>query len=68
VYQDIFDHLEMQISKLERKPMQWKVDIRECLVKAKLKAASYYAKTKSPGGLLFGLGTCLNPYSKLNLF
>jgi len=68
VYQDMFDHLEMQSSTLERKPMQWKVDIREGLVKAKLKAASYYAKTESPRGLLFGIGTCLNPYCKLNLF
>jgi len=41
--------------------MQWKVDIREGLVKAKLKAASYYGKTESPRGLLFGIGTCLNP-------
>jgi len=68
VYQDIFDHLEMQISKLEQKRMQWKVDIREGLVKAKLKAASYYGKTESPRGLLFGIGTCLYPYCKLNLF
>jgi len=45
VYQDIFDDLEMQISKLERKRMQSKVDIREGLVKAKLKAAYYYGKT-----------------------
>jgi len=48
--------------------MQWKVDIREGLVKAKLKAASYYGKTDRPRGLLFGIGTCLNPYCKLNLF
>jgi len=68
VYQDIFDHLEMQISKLQQKRMQWKVDIREGLVKAKLKAASYYGKTEIPRGLLFGIGTCLNPYCKLNLF
>jgi len=68
VYQDIFDHLEMQISKLEQKWMQWKVDIPEGQVKAKLKAASYYGKTKSPIGLLFGIGTCLNPYCKHNLF
>jgi len=67
VYQDIFDHLEMQISKLERKRMQWKVDIRERLLKAKSKAASYYGKTESPRGLLFSIGTCLNPYCKLNL-
>jgi len=50
VYQDIFDHLEMPISKLERKRMQWEVDIREGLVKAKLKAASYYGKTESSLG------------------
>ena len=68
VYPDIFDHLEMQISKLEWKRMQWKVDIREGLVKAKLKAASYYGKTESTRGLLFGIGTCLNPYCKCNLF
>jgi len=68
VYQDIFDHLEMQIFKLEQKRMQWKVDIRESLVKAKLQAASYYGKTESSRGLLFGIGTCLNPYCKLNLF
>jgi len=68
VYQDIFDYLEMQISKLERKRMQWKVDIREALVKAKLQAACYDGKTESPRGILFGLGTDLNPYCKLNLF
>ena len=28
----------------------------------------YYGKTDSPRGLLFGIGTCLNPYCKLNLF
>jgi len=67
VYQDIFDHLDRQISKLERKGMQWKVDIGEGLVKAKLHAASYYGKTESPRGLLFGIGTCLNPSCKLNL-
>jgi len=48
--------------------MQWKVDIREGLVKATLKAASYYGKTESPRGLLSGIGTCLNPDCKLNLF
>jgi len=68
VYQDIFDHLEMQISKSERKRMQWNVDIHEGQVKGKLKAASYYGKTESPRGLLFGIRTCLNPYCKLNLF
>jgi len=68
VYQDIFDHLEMQISTLERKQRQWKVDIREGLVKAKLKAAPYHGKTKSLRGPLFGIETCLNPYCKLNLF
>jgi len=68
VYQDIFDHLELQISKLEQKRMQWKVHMREGLVKAKLKSASYYGKTESPRGLLFGIGTCLNPYCKLHLF
>jgi len=67
VYQDIFDYLEMQISKLERKRMQGKVDIREGLVKAKLKASSYYGKTESPRGLLLGIGACLNPYCKLNV-
>ena len=68
VYQDIFDHLESQIAKLERKRMQWKVDIREGLLRAKLKAAVYYGKTENPRGLLFSIGACLNPYSKLNLF
>jgi len=67
VYQDIFVHLEMQISKLERKRRQWKVDICEGLVKAKLKAAPYNGKTKSLRRLLFGIGTCLNPYCKLNI-
>jgi len=48
--------------------MQLKVDIGEGLVKAKLKAASYYGKMESPRGHLFGIGTCLNPYCKLTLF
>ena len=37
-------------------------------MKAKLKAASYYGKTESPRGLLFDIGTCLNPYCQLTLF
>ena len=37
-------------------------------MKVKLKGASYDGKTESPRGLLFGIGTCLNPYCKLNLF
>jgi len=37
-------------------------------VKAELKVASYCGKTESPRGLLFCIGTCLNPYCKLNLF
>jgi len=68
VYQDIFDYLEMQISKLEPKRMQWKVDICEGLVKAKLLAPSYNGKTTSPRGLRFGIGICLNAYCNLNLF
>jgi len=68
VYQEIFDDLEMQISRLERKQMQWKVNIREGLVKPKLKTASYYGKTESPTGLLFVIRTCLMPYCKLNIF
>jgi len=67
-YQDIFVYLEMQISQLERKWMQWKVDIREGLVKAKLKPASYYGKMQNPRGLLFSIRTCLNPYCKINRF
>ena len=48
--------------------MQWRVDIHESLVKGKLKAASYYGKTESSRGVLFGIGTCLNPYCKHHLF
>ena len=68
VHQDIFDHLEIQIEKLELKGMQCKVDIRQGLLKAKSKAAAYYGKRENPRGLLFGIGSCLNPDSKLNLF
>jgi len=68
VYQDIVHQFYMEISKLERKRMQWKVDIRQGLVKVKLKAAFYYGKTESPRGHSFGIGTCLNPDCKLNLF
>ena len=48
--------------------MQWKGDIREGLLRAKLKAAVYYGKTENPRGLLFGVGACLNPYSKIDVF
>jgi len=56
------------IAKLEGKGMQCKVDIREGLLKAKLKAAAYHGKTQGPRGVLFGIRACLNPYCKLNLF
>jgi len=58
----------MQISKLEWKPIQLKVGSREGLLKVTLKAASYYGTMESPSGLLLHIGTCLNPYCKLNLF
>ena len=37
-------------------------------MKVKLKAACCYGKTESPRGHWFGIGTCLNPDCKLNLF
>jgi len=48
--------------------MQWKVDIHEGLVKAKLRAASHYGKTECSRGVLFGIGTCLNPYCQYHHF
>jgi len=68
VYDTIFDHLDNQISILEKKRMRWKVDIRQALENARVKAAKYYGKTENPRGLLMALGVCLNPYSKLDLF
>ena len=68
VYDTIFDHLDNQITNLEKKRMRWKVDIREALEKARAKAAKYYGKTENPRGLLMALGLCLNPYCKLDLF
>lgn len=68
VYDCIFDHLDSQISMLEKKRLRWKVDIREALGKAREKASKYYSKTENPRGLLLALGACLNPYSKLDLF
>jgi len=68
VYQDTFDHLEMQISKFEQKGMQWKLNIHESLMNAQLKAVSYSGKTESPRGLLFAIRTCLNRDFKLNAF
>ena len=47
VYQDIFDNLEMQIAKLERKRMQWKVDICEGLLKVKLKGLLTMVRQKA---------------------
>jgi len=68
VYQDTFDHLEMEISTFEEKGMQWKLNIYERLMKAQLKAVSYYGKTESPRGLLFSIRTCLHRDFKLNAF
>jgi len=68
VYDTIFDHLDNQITALEKKRIRWKVEIREALEKARAKAAKYYGKTENPRGLLMALGVCLNPYSKLDLF
>src|SRR4051812_10537555 len=47
VYQDIFDHLELQITHLDRRSMHGKVDIREALIEAKDKAAVYYGKIEN---------------------
>ena len=64
----IFDHLDDQISNLEKKRMRWKVDIRQALYKAREKARKYYGKTENPRGLLLALGACLDPFSKLSIF
>ncbi len=48
VYDTIFNHLDDQISNLSNKWIQWKVDIREALEKAKRKVTLYYSKTTNP--------------------
>jgi hypothetical protein len=68
VYQEIFDHLEDQVEKLQNKRMRWKVDIRQALEKAIEKAKVHYGKTENPRGLLLGIAACLNPYCKLELY
>lgn len=66
VYDGVFSLLEMGIATLQKKRVQWKVDIRNALENAQQKARDYYSKTATPAGLLYGIGMCLNPYVKLS--
>jgi hypothetical protein len=68
VYNSLFDHLEDQITLLERKRVLWKVKIRDALKKGVAKLKEYYSKTQNTLGHLYAVATIIAPEHKLVFF
>jgi hypothetical protein len=68
IYNSIFDHLEDYITKLERKRIPWKVQLRNALIAAKEKLQKYYQQTSTIQGYVFAIATILSPAIKLTIF
>lgn len=67
-YDMLFDHLEHQIEKLQRKRIPWKIRLRESLEKGRDQLRRYYSKTKDDLGDIYGVATMLAPRYKTSFF
>jgi hypothetical protein len=68
IYNMLFDHIDRQIEKLQRKRLAWKVKMRQALETGRDKLSDYYAKTTGELGKLYSTATILNPQCKLDYF
>jgi hypothetical protein len=66
IYNRLFTHLETLETYLQKKHLPWKISIRSVVQSFIQKLQQYYAKTTYPRGLLYNLGTVLNPVQKLD--
>ena len=68
IYNELFDHIDRQFEKLQRKRTPWKVKMRHALQNAAAKLREYYSKTYEDLGYLYACATILAPQYKLKTF
>ena len=68
IYNRLFTHMEVIEETLKRKRTPWKVSIRNAVRKAREKLDQYYSNTDESNGLLYNLGTVLDPSLKLSIY
>ena len=68
IYNNLFDHLDLSISRLKNKKASWKQQILEGLQEAHKKLRKYYQQTYQAAGYIYAIATILDPTSKLEKF
>lgn len=68
VYNTLFNHIEEQQDNLANKTRLWKKQLRNALTAAHGKLRHYYAKTYGFQGVIYVIGTILDPCQKLSVF
>ncbi|KAI9840214.1 MAG: hypothetical protein M1837_001842 [Sclerophora amabilis] len=68
VYDELFNHLDDHITKLERKREVWKQSMVPALQASMNKLAKYYEATYNTNDQIYSIATILNPKHKLTLF
>jgi len=68
VYECLFNHLEDQRKKLQRKRIPWKRALLPAIDASLKTLRKYYSRTEGANGTLYNLGTILCPEYKLNMY
>ncbi|KAI9778380.1 MAG: hypothetical protein M1816_004119 [Peltula sp. TS41687] len=67
-YNALFDHLDAETTRLNKKTKAWKRELLPAIQAAKDKLAQYYSQTDKEKGRIFNLATILNPVQKLRFY
>lgn len=68
VYNTLFNHIEDHQRHLENKLRPWKKQLYKGLAAAHAKLSHYYSKTYDFHGVIYAIGTVLDPCQKLSVF
>lgn len=68
IYNTLFNHIEDSQRHLENKSRSWKKRLYQGLDAAHRKLSYYYSKTYSFQGIIYAIGTILDPCQKLSVF
>lgn len=68
VYNSLFNHIEDSQRHLENKQLPWKKQLYKGLGAAHKKLSEYYGRTYEFQGVIYAIGTILDPCQKLSVF
>lgn len=68
IYNSLFNHIEDNQHHLENKQRPWKRQLYQGLSAAHRKLSNYYGKTYEFQGVIYAIGTVLDPCQKLSVF